>query len=293
MGSIVYALVGGFLVVSLGTVGFGWIFAWLWCRPRRLIDQETPADHGLAHESVRFDSRGDTLSGWFIAPDRAPAPVVVLAHGWSRNAAQMLPLARPLHDAGYAVLLYDARGHGASTGRGFITIRTMEEDLRAALDYCQTRQEVDGACIGVIGHSMGAASAINAASRDPRIRALVSSSAFADIPALTRRTLRQFHVPAWPFFPLVRHFIERATGEPMVQLSPQNQIGRVLAPVLLMHGAADRFVPPAELDDLHARANGNSIRVLLPNRRHSDVMDDKQYLPEVIRFLTGVLPRNG
>ena len=38
---------------------------------------------------------------------------------------------------------------------------------------------------------------------------------------------------------------------------------------MLMHGAADRFLPPGELDDLYARANGNSIRVLLSNRRHS------------------------
>jgi fermentation-respiration switch protein FrsA (DUF1100 family) len=60
-----------------------------------------------------------------------------------------------------------------------------------------------------------------------------------------------------------------------------------------MHGPADRFVPPGELDDLYARANGNSLRVLLSNRRHSDVMDDRQYLPEVIRFLSGMLPRSG
>ena len=37
------------------------------------------------------------------------APAVVVMHGWGGNAALMLPLARPLHEAGYATLFVDAR----------------------------------------------------------------------------------------------------------------------------------------------------------------------------------------
>ncbi|MGB8241391.1 MAG: dipeptidyl aminopeptidase, partial [Azonexus sp.] len=51
------------------------------------------------------------LFAWFI-PAAPGAPALVVMHGWGGNAEMMLPLAAPLHAAGYSLLLVDARCHG-------------------------------------------------------------------------------------------------------------------------------------------------------------------------------------
>ena len=276
--------------VVLITVALAWLFARLWSRPKRVAPDRTPADYGLAYEPVHFYSRGERRNGWFVPTEHARAPAIVIAHSWSRNAAQMLPLARALHEAGYAVLLYDARGHGASEGRGFITILSFVDDLWGAVDFLRDqRRDVDPNRIALVGHSMGGAAAIVAAAIDRRIRAVVSSSAFAEIPTLTRRVLRSFHLPSRLFFPLVRFFIQRHMSQTMVWASPRNRIGEVEAPLLLLHGDADCFVPHSELAALAAGADGNAETVLLPGRGHSNLMRDHRYPVELVRFLDRVL----
>lgn len=52
------------------------------------------------------------LFGWFI-PAAPGAPALAVMHGWGGNAEMMLPLAAPLHAAGYSLLLVDARCHGS------------------------------------------------------------------------------------------------------------------------------------------------------------------------------------
>lgn len=158
--------VGGITALS---VGFSWVFARLYCRPKRRLPTKTPADYGLPFESVTFTSHGAPLQGWFISLEGNPtrSPAIVLAHGWSNNAAQMLPVACALHQAGFRVLLYDARGHGSSGDDGPITIVKFAEDLRSAVGYLGGRPDVDATRLGVVGHSLGGAGAILAAGRKP------------------------------------------------------------------------------------------------------------------------------
>ncbi len=269
-------------------VGFSWLFARHWCKPKRLSPTETPPDYNLPFESITFPSVGVPLQGWFIPTDghSAPSPTIILAHGWSRNAAQMLPLARLLHDAGFRVLLYDARGHGASGDDGPITLSKFAEDLMAAVEYLEGRPEVDMTRVGVVGHSMGGSGAVVAASIEPRIRVLVSSSAFADPIALTRDFMRARHIPRWPFLWFVGHFIERWLESTMADIAPQNRISQITVPMLLVHGDSDRFIPPSNMEALYTRAHQEHVQSwLVPGRRHSDVILDPDYGSRVIEFL--------
>ena len=83
------------------------------------------------------------------------------------NAALMLPLARPLHEAGYATLFVDARCHGASDDDSFASLPRFAEDLGAAVDWLRGRPEVAAGRVGVIGHSVGAGAALLLASMLP------------------------------------------------------------------------------------------------------------------------------
>lgn len=277
-------------------IGLSWLLARLWCAPRRRAPVKTPADRGLAYEPLSFPSGGVALHGWFIgsAGESYPAATIILAHGWSGNSADMLPAARVLHAAGFAVVAYDARGHGSSGKDGPITILKFAEDIEACLDYLATRPEIDPARIGILGHSLGGAGAILAAASDSRLRAVVSCSAFAHPRTITEDFLRRLRVPAWPFLWLVCRFIEHWLGRTMNEVAPQRWVARIDGPVLLLHGEHDRFIPSAHMQALHAAADRDRTRMhLLRNRRHANVTTDVGCGEEIVAFFEEHLAPQG
>jgi dipeptidyl aminopeptidase/acylaminoacyl peptidase len=279
----------GLATIVVLVIASSWVLARLWCKPRRIPPAKTPADLGLPFESITFSSHGVPINGWFIpaAADASPQPVIVLAHGWSSNATEMLLLARVLHKANFALLLYDSRGHGASGQDGPITIRKFAEDIVAGIDYLETRSDVDGRRLGVLGRSMGGSGAIVAASTEPRIRAVVSCSSFADTEALTRDYLATLHVPPWPLSWLVNLFIARWLGTSVRSVAPQNRIGQITAPILLIHGETDRYVSPSNLDLLYARApRERTERLMISNRGHTDLLRDARCSQKIVAFLS-------
>ena len=88
---------------------------------------------GLPWHEVWLPTANDkSLYGWFI-PAGMGSPALVVMHGWGSNAEMMLPMAAPLHAAGYSLLLIDARCHGQSDGDSFASLPRFAEDIEAAL----------------------------------------------------------------------------------------------------------------------------------------------------------------
>jgi dipeptidyl aminopeptidase/acylaminoacyl peptidase len=288
---LIGAMIGLVAIVAL-VIAFSWVFARLWCKPKREPPTRTPADYELPFESVSYSSHGVPVRGWFVPgeSDASLHPVVILAHGWSRNGAEMLPLASLLHEAGFAVLLYDSRGHGLSGEDGPITIRKFAEDIISTTEYLQTRPDVDKGRLGVVGRSIGGAAAILAASAEPRIRAIASCSAFADPQVLTRNQLARMHIPTWPVTWLVCRFIERWLGTTMDKVTPQNRIGQIKGSLLLIHGDTDQFTSPSNMEALYERApRERTERLLIPGRGHSDVMRDTRCGQRIVAFFCRTL----
>ena len=132
-----------------------------------LHPQEPKKPYPYLTEEVRFvnPTDGDTLAGTLTLPT-SPGPhrAVVMITGsgpQSRDEPVMnhrpfLVWADALTRLGIAVLRYDDRGVGASTGN-FNQARTADlaRDVEAAVDYLRSRKEIDNQRIGLIGHSEG------------------------------------------------------------------------------------------------------------------------------------------
>jgi alpha-beta hydrolase superfamily lysophospholipase len=132
--------------------------------------------------TVTFSSSGGaTLYGeWFAPP--SPRGVVVVLHGYAEHCGRYRELANVLHRAGLAVMTFDMRGHGQSTGqRGHIdSVGQYLDDMDAALGHA-------GALVGkplprvLVGHSNGSLVTLRALtdrSRQPDIVAAAVSSPF-------------------------------------------------------------------------------------------------------------------
>jgi pimeloyl-ACP methyl ester carboxylesterase len=139
-------------------------------------------------EDVRFTNQDVQLTGTLIAPvTRGTHPAIVLVHGsGAENRAYMLPWARFLIRHGIAVLGYDKRGVGGSTGDW--TAATYEDlagDAVAAVEYLKTRRDIDARQIGLLGISQAGWIMPLAAVRARDVAFLISISGAGVTPAET------------------------------------------------------------------------------------------------------------
>ena len=139
------------------------------------------------------DGKPVKLDAMILTTDPAsPRPAIVLAHGFGGTKADSEPTARTLALAGYTVIVYTARGFGASGGLIHLDNPAYEgADARKLIDFAASRQEVakdgDDPVIGFAGASYGGALSFLAAGLDQRVDAIV--------PAFTWHSLRQSLFP--------------------------------------------------------------------------------------------------
>ena len=132
-----------------------------------LRPQEPKPPYPYQVEEVRFvnSTDGDTLAGTLTLPT-SPGPhraVVMITGSGPQDRDERIMNHRPflvwadaLTRLGIAVLRYDDRGTGASTGNfSEATTADFARDVEAAVDYLRSRKEIDNQRIGLIGHSEG------------------------------------------------------------------------------------------------------------------------------------------
>jgi pimeloyl-ACP methyl ester carboxylesterase len=127
---------------------------------------QTPeAPYPYLVEDVVFEnySADVKLAGTLTLPDtKNPSPAAILIHGSGRNdrngtfAGTFHLLADYLTRQGIAVLRYDKRGVGESTGDyGEATTIDFASDVKAGIDFLKKDSRIDPESIGLIGHSEG------------------------------------------------------------------------------------------------------------------------------------------
>jgi pimeloyl-ACP methyl ester carboxylesterase len=128
-------------------------------------------------EDVSFTSGRDRIAAWFYAAEGdGRRPCVVIGHGFAGvKEARLDAFAERFAAAGLSCLVFDYRHFGASGGepRQLVDIGRQRDDWRAALRYARGRPDVDGDRIALWGTSFGGGLALELASRDPAVAAVV------------------------------------------------------------------------------------------------------------------------
>jgi len=212
---------------------------------------------------------GKTLFAWFVpVPGESVTPAILVMHGWGANASMMLPSVAPLLGAGLAVLLLDARCHGASGDEAFTSLPRFAQDIEAGLDWLGQQPQVDANSLAVIGHSVGAGAALLSATRRDDIRAVVSISAFAHPYEVMRRFLAQHQIPYFGIGWYVLRHVQRVIGARFDDIAPIRSMTRVRCPVLLVHGEDDDMVPFDDARRLLAAGHEGWVQLLAVSGRH-------------------------
>ncbi|WP_324341164.1 alpha/beta hydrolase [Baekduia sp.] len=112
-----------------------------------------------------------------------PLRAIVQGPGWLglKDAKLYVRYHEALTEAGFGVLVFDYRGFGDSEGPRELSPAAQLADLRNAVTYLTTREDVDADAIGVFGTGgTGGGNAVLLAHVDPRVRVAVSQVPVAD-----------------------------------------------------------------------------------------------------------------
>ena len=204
-------------------------------------------------------------------PRTSPRPTVLLLSGYGGSKAGMLRQANLLHERGYNTLLFDFRNRGESEGDA-VTLGYYEQDeALAALAYLKTLPEVDPKRIGVLGASMGAATAIMAAAKSDDLRAVVADSPFKSAGSVVAQSFEHFiSLPPFPYAPITLQFVAWRTGITPSHLVPLEVVDRISPrPLLLVHGTADTSINYEASQALYAQAREPKELWLIPDIGHT------------------------
>lgn len=140
----------------------------------------------MRYEPVTFPSAGTHLSGRLYMPPNhsAPFPTIVQGPGWLGIAAtkSYTPYHEAFMSAGYAVLIFDYRGFGASRPLAQkIDPNEQVVDLGNAIRFVRTHPELDETRLAVFGSGgTGGGNGIVAAAQNEDVKAVIAQVPIAD-----------------------------------------------------------------------------------------------------------------
>lgn len=265
--------------------------------PKRSPINATPAKYGIPFEEISFPSQdGLTLRGWYIPAAVPTNKAIVLVHGWGdcRDAfvfMQSLVL-ETLHPE-YNLVAFDLRNHGLSDGTATSFGYFESHDVLAALDYAKSRGNQE---LGLYGVSLGGASVLRAAAMSPEVRGVVDDCAYATVERAFAGFIAHYHAPlANQVAAIALQKGDETLGVKMESTQPVSQVPQLAPrPLLIIHGAADQFIPPenSRLNFQAAKGNANVSLWIVPGADHgqSDVADPTDYRSRLLALYHQALP---
>jgi abhydrolase domain-containing protein 17 len=233
------------IVAVLTYVAFA---AFAWFASDRMIFLPPASTYRAARLPIVLVRTGDGASiATLFLPNPDATTTVIFSHGNAEDVGQLVPWLEEYRRAGFAVLAYDYRGYGASTG-GPPSADAAARDIEAVYQHAIHTLGVPPSRIVLHGRSVGSGPSTDLAARRPVGGLVIESGFVSAFRVLTR-------VPLLPFdrFENLRH------------------IRRVRCPVLVIHGRDDEVIPWSHGRRLFEAANEPKTALWIDGAHHNDL----------------------
>jgi fermentation-respiration switch protein FrsA (DUF1100 family) len=235
---------------------------------------------------------GIELQGWKVRARSPNGDWILLFHGVSDNRTGVLGHAELLLRHGYNLVMMDSRARGASGGDSATYGWRERYDAVAITNELYSSEYVHH--LGALGVSMGGAIALQSASVEPRIEAVVAEDPFANLREVS------YDYGGLHFSPLLGKTLFRpatifaitelgkAGGFSPDDVSPEKAVAVRPFPILLICGTRDRTIPCRHAEDIFQRARGPKELWVVEGAEHASALGraPAEYENRVIRFLT-------
>ena len=228
-------------------------------------------------ELVALEVEGLNIVGrLYLSPGNMPYPTVCVCHGIPAGIPDpsdrgYAALAEQICRQGFAVLIFNFRGTGASGGN--LDILGWTRDLKAAIDYLCALPEVDKSRLSLLGFSGGAAVGVYVASQDNRVSSVVACACPAEFTFFNEVDESQSVVDHFRSIGAIRDddfppsAQEWLGGFKLVR--PLDYVAGISPrPLLLVQGSKDETVEVSQAYKLYARAGEPKQLVIVEGAGH-------------------------
>lgn len=286
------------LLTVLGVLGIGIEisrrYAYALAHPDCSGPHRSPLDVGvLDYQEVTFTPQGSTHTtrhtAWWLPSKNGAAVILVPGFGQSRDG--LLDQGAMLARHGYGVLLIDPR-YCASPGAVYSAGYNEVQDVAGALAFVQARPDVRSHRVGVLGYSVGGATAILSAAQLDDIQAVVSEGNFYNLGHDIANTGGDNSLLADFYYQVILFFYRFYTGVDAHLISPIDAIGDISPrPVLLIFG--EREVATGRAHEQFAAAGEPKSLWVVPDVGHGGYIQTwpDEYESRVINFFDEALLR--
>ena len=196
-----------------------------------------------------INKKGLTLKCSLIEPDDdnrpfETMPLVIYLHGNSSSRKEGLNMMTILLKNNINLFVFDFSGSGISEGK-YISLGYHEkEDLNVVMDFVCKLPGVGK--IGLWGRSMGAATTMLYAHKDPRVSAICMDSPFAEFRRLAKEMcLNVIKIPDFLLegaINLVKSTVKKKNGLDIDKLRPIDCAAKTTIPAIFIHAEADELI---------------------------------------------------
>lgn len=233
----------------------------------------TPREAGLAFEERMLAAAdGERIQAWFLPAEGEARGALLFSHGNAGTIEDRLDLARFFVEARVSVLLYDYRGYGLSSG-------SPDEDgtyadARAAWKELVEQRGFAPGRILLYGESLGGGVAVQLAT-EVRSAGLVLHDTFRSLDDAAA-----VHYPWLPVRLLLRSHYDNAA-----------KIGRIAAPLLVIHSPQDEVIPFEQGKALFdAAAEPKELLVTAGSHNGPSYLAKREWQERVRAFVERALP---
>jgi uncharacterized protein len=285
---------------------YGLAVAWRLYHPPRPRRRRAPSAFGLDPTELWIggSSARGRLHAWYFPGD--PQRVVVLGHGLGLDTSHSLAQAQLLHRAGYTVVLFDFRNHGASFRDPALTgfSHRFDDDLVAVVDQVRAMPEHAHARVALWGLSFSTFPVLDTLARlgGAVCAVICDSGPTRDLSAIVNGFPRSGLLPvpqalqappAWPLWQAVYRRLATTMLDAPADWPPAAQHGVDRTPMLFVVGDRDPVTPVEQVRAVARRYPYAEVLVMAgAGHLHGIKVDRDAYTATVLDFLTRALSKD-
>lgn len=211
---------------------------------------------------------------------------VIIVHGYTNNALEMLDVAYNFYKKGYSILLIDQRAHGKSDGvystHGFYE----RKDMLSWIDYINKKKKTK---IILYGISMGGTVIMRTVGENlpDNVICAIEDCGFISNYDQFYNQLKYLKFLPKPIISSFNIFSSIFFGFNIYKFKPEEILMNGKIPFMFIHGSSDKLVPPKNAYDAYQLYKGKKKLLIIDGAKHmkSSIQDSKKYYNEIFSFI--------
>ena len=211
---------------------------------------------------------------------------VIIVHGYTNNALEMLDVAYNFYKKGYSILLIDQRAHGKSDGiystHGFYE----RKDMLSWIDYINKKKKTK---IILYCISMGGTVIMRTVGENlpNNVICAIEDCGFISNYDQFYNQLKYLKFLPKPIISSFNIFSSIFFGFNIYKFKPEEILMNGKIPFMFIHGSSDKLVPPKNAYDAYQLYKGKKKLLIIDGAKHmkSSIQDSKKYYNEIFSFI--------